>query len=784
MKRMAKFLDDYRTPDQRPTSNRQLVDSSRKNILPQAASSPKSDTFALRLSQDEGRATPALTHRSMSPTPTSQSHSWHKHSMRPMSLADTNNNTIGDIDTARSPTNISSCITTRSTNFQPTQVSQVEDSYWGHAPASRAQVHSEITPSPIKYKQEFFTARQFVGENESASRKPNLSQNLADSSSPSAKRQDTGNALELAGSVESYRPPATAAAETGQLKSMIYEASFGSERIGAEFHTNIATVGNVTRCDSEHGSELSRVDSQGSSLQRAISMALQEVEADRSTSSPLEKLPLEEAIAARYRQTLSEQHRSPMAELGESQTEKRKGSDQAARIEIEREVVKFDKFIPLAIHSNTSMDRTKTIEAPKSTSEQQKISEVLSTLEKVTEECSRRGHMIEAMVENAANPRAVDLAVVEALESADARSKQLEDQLRMYQTQVEEMARSLHAMRINSQIPPTQDDPTQAAPLNESDHLITASPLSRPGSATAHARRSRSRCESAGQFDTAINHALETEESFQEKVNRWDADLHSVKDAFPPKDSIRRAQEVLRRDTTSLLGAGQLSLDRSRRTLPGHGDSKAAAYSTVITPRHLQVIEPTELNKVTTPRSQAVTHAQTIRSGSQNNLESPQNHRSKVDFTAHPSEQQAAADSSSRVRPLTAAMMPDALDCQKSAGEKIFHRLQLSRIEQLGQVELANLVKNILIQLDVPYDDDLTSTVTTLGAKLEADTRVHDALWHETTKLRAFAEDVHGTLYGGDHIEGAVTSPKCLQNMHHRVEKLQRALYRSRERHA
>lgn len=129
-------------------------------------------------------------------------------------------------------------------------------------------------------------------------------------------------------------------------------------------------------------------------------------------------------------------------------------------------------------------------------------------------------------------------------------------------------------------------------------------------------------------------------------------------------------------------------------------------------------------------------------------------------------------------------MMPDALDCQKSAGEKIFHRLQLSRIEQLGQVELANLVKNILIQLDVPYDDDLTSTVTTLGAKLEADTRVHDALWHETTKLRAFAEDVHGTLYGGDHIEGAVTSPKCLQNMHHRVEKLQRALYRSRERHA
>ncbi len=50
----------------------------------------------------------------------------------------------------------------------------------------------------------------------------------------------------------------------------------------------------------------------------------------------------------------------------------------------------------------------------------------------------------------------------------------------------------------------------------------------------------------------------------------------------------------------------------------------------------------------------------------------------------------------------------------------------------------------------------------------------------ETAKLRLFAEEIHSTLYQGDHIEGSSANKKCLSDMVQRVEKLARTSIRNK----
>lgn len=134
----------------------------------------------------------------------------------------------------------------------------------------------------------------------------------------------------------------------------------------------------------------------------------------------------------------------------------------------------------------------------------------------------------------------------------------------------------------------------------------------------------------------------------------------------------------------------------------------------------------------------------------------------------------------SSVRPMTAAMMPDASDASMCPEEKLYNRLRLADVDRMDRNELGNFLKNILIQLDVPLSE-LAKTVTNLGHTVTtSQEQIPELLIAETCKLREFAENIHATLYGGSHIEGVVTSRQCLSDMYGRVGKLQRSYCRRR----
>lgn len=119
---------------------------------------------------------------------------------------------------------------------------------------------------------------------------------------------------------------------------------------------------------------------------------------------------------------------------------------------------------------------------------------------------------------------------------------------------------------------------------------------------------------------------------------------------------------------------------------------------------------------------------------------------------------------------LTPQMMPDAERIDIETEDKMYYRLQLYEVDFLCSNEIANILKNVLIQLDTPFRA-LRQSVVDNGDKLV-----------DLRQLRDFAEDVHHTLYQGDLMEDGPVDEDCLALMLSRVGKLSRAAERRRSR--
>ncbi|EMR10284.1 hypothetical protein PNEG_01547 [Pneumocystis murina B123] len=120
-------------------------------------------------------------------------------------------------------------------------------------------------------------------------------------------------------------------------------------------------------------------------------------------------------------------------------------------------------------------------------------------------------------------------------------------------------------------------------------------------------------------------------------------------------------------------------------------------------------------------------------------------------------------------RPITPQNMPDAHK-PISKAEKIYYSLQLYKIDKLCSNETSNLLKNILIQLNIPFDS-LPETITSIRYQLQ-----------QSLRLREFAEEVHLSLYEGEPMDPKLVSKKCLGDMITKVDQLARSSRRRRIR--
>ncbi|KTW29733.1 hypothetical protein T552_00940 [Pneumocystis carinii B80] len=120
-------------------------------------------------------------------------------------------------------------------------------------------------------------------------------------------------------------------------------------------------------------------------------------------------------------------------------------------------------------------------------------------------------------------------------------------------------------------------------------------------------------------------------------------------------------------------------------------------------------------------------------------------------------------------RPITPQNMPDAHK-PISKAEKIYYSLQLYKIDKLCSNETSNLLKNILIQLNIPFDS-LPETITSIRYQLQ-----------QSSRLREFAEEVHLSLYEGEPMDPKLASKKCLGDMITKVDQLARSSRRRRIR--
>ena len=578
IRKMARILDEYKSPIE--------LRGVRENLLPQAASSPKSDSG---VHQAKRVVTPSVA-RSMSPTPTSQTMSWKKHSMRPASASPHPMRSSTQIDSATSLADQSKA----GSNYQPPHLSQVEDSYWDkHA---QSKFETEITPSPLR-TQAFFTAKQFDQD----------ASNMVEALKISSPKMQS----------PSVRQPASIASLSYDSRSVSYDPTRNTDLISFAHEPSFVPAQAAERRDSLD-SELSKVDSQTTSLQRAISSALNED--PQEDTRQFSNLPVEDAIVARYRQSRNEKSFANSAAAIEDHIAlKPKGSKDHVSEPLKQSSPLIGRNSQEWQQQGNLTDKGITTQLD--VQEDSRVSSLLTTLEKVTDECSRRGKVIEAMVEHVESQP--DRAVLDELHKAQQRAEALEQQMLSYQRQIDEMKLSILSMQYRPKVP-----------------------------STIH---------------------QQAEESFHDKISRWDTSA--------PEEVIARAEAMLHQSVGS--------------------QSRAS-----------KEVERKE------------------------------------------------------VRPLTAEMMPDAKDITLCPSQKLYQRLQLDQIDNLERNEMGNLLKNILIQLDTPYDQ-LHCTVIALGDQQDANEKVI----HECIKLRNFAEKVHASLYG-DSIEGAITSKRCLTEMHDRVDRL------------
>lgn len=746
----------------------------------------------------------------MSPTPTStQSTSWHKHSVRPGSI-NGSRLTEPPVPLLSSATSASVHKTSKSnhlatseteTNFRPAHISQIEDSYWRPSEPRKEQLHpSDITPSPSRHQhQQFYTAKQFGPASSGSAPVESLRVASPDlRQSPSVRPGARLAGVDL---------PSTASwNEQNSWGSVdddpsLRDTSLRENGLTMGNRSDWATQGDVTRLSRTSESELSRIDSQATSLQRAISSALTSDphRTSDNTTGKLEVLPLEDAIVARYRQSRTDRSHNSIAaynahhlgdvdapnllpkESVEQITEPLKHASpllgrhtpSGLRLSAQAE----DLQVPTS-QNHSAMARSDCDEGNTRRDNAVEANALLAMLEKVTAECSRRGDLIDTLVAKvgASTQPPTQMHIQEVLES-DQKTRALEAKLSQYQLQMDQMYDTLIELQLSTgQNPVTVPEDPPTASRSE---RTTVPPVQSPFERTTGAIP-------VPQF-LHVDHQSsctkeDVEESYQDKIDRWNHhdDCAIAQNSNPQTDSdpLARAKAMLS-ETPAMLQTSfnstsrcEVSKETANNKARASGSSREAVRPAETSVKERSIYED---SRARANQSGELDRLDLLEKLERATAEIEQLKRLNND-QRHPNSVNRSKEST--VRPLTPDMMSDARDNRVCPEDKTYTRLRLAEIDSLTRNETGNLLKNILIQLDVPFAN-LSSSITALGARLTSnDEQVHGDLIREALKLREFAENIHATLYAGAHIEGAVTSRRCLNDMHVRIGKMQRAIAR------
>lgn len=783
---MARLLDQYKSPANQRSIDRNLliVENDKSLLIPQACSSPISSSSIFHTSRAASMDTPSPRHESSSTAkPSSHVPSWQKHSMRPMPSPharnisgstkkgedfNEHNNEHGLEHAKNSPQT-----TTNRPRFHQVQITPVEDSYWSIS-KNQAFQQNESTPSPVK-SQNFYTAKQSQRSiDESLIVESLRIPSMAYQQSPSMRRPASVASLHI-------EPMETNEDEASDKSVILSTSGRGELEREADDRTNRATQGDITRRSTSIGSELSRVNSQATSLQQAISIALNDGKTKDASAIHDEfgNLPTEDAIIARYRQSRSDRSHATIAHQTSAQDTRFPSSPGTLhfqpRMHVEQIAEPLKHASPLiGSHSqqDSDVERDNLVGRSFATpfvsdtlernANQSNTADLLNKLSEITAECIRRGDIINDRLGAAPPVEDTDTNTRAALEVAESRAALFEQQLAAHQIQMQQMKDALYDLqtqhRASLEVQASKPEKASLAAGPSADPLKQSLPNDLKARIDAHQRDKIAR-DSDIHSQSISSHPAE---SFVDKIQRWEQSFIEPEPIDTRKDSFVYMREMpVQYDHHSL----------------SPNDSRSNAYN--ITPRVTQVNDFSLASSGKLPRpSMTDTEGEIPRASLEAALRSAEAELQALKLAGH--QQQTKTSGVQRTKPLTANMMPDAGDEYICPEEKLYTRLQLNRIDTLEHNELGNLVKNILIQLDVPYDK-LAETITEFGSHLSnGEDEVHANLIQESIKLRQFAEDVHATLYSGTHIEGTITSRKCLTDMAGRVCKMQRAIERRR----
>ncbi|BFZ54553.1 hypothetical protein PYCC9005_001590 [Savitreella phatthalungensis] len=730
MRRLARMLDQYRTPSHQQSDPAIMRDVSAPNVAagpgvngdasarmgsPQAASSPRTEFGQIERSISaplpHTHMTPGVSIRSASPEQRSRSPAWHRHppgTAGHLSLRD-----LSDIDetplkariSATEPLPEDTTIMRRVRMVQEHQDDEV--SYGTNTPMDETP-SIRRTDTARRTQQPYWTAKE-------------------DLSMRPAERaiNDTAGSLHVA-SPSMYR----AGPRDHSLGSLPTESPAKEMRPSSDIGVRPA-------------SDVSRADSQATSLQQAISNALATASESGRGARPTtganslpSQTPIEDAIVTRYRQSLG---RNPLLRtpLGKAQRIA-SGSHVASassRLNIVPPVTAVgDPVKPgsplISQHAELYNDSTHTTrrDQPSKTKDEETL---LTALQAVQDECSRRGDVIDGL-ERAAEAETSRASLRQGqlkaeLAAAQATAVELEARLRGHEAEMAALRDRFEAVLRDREEEDSHRrqmiDAFEALKLNHARAMAT--PDATPPVPVYHdIDDTRAAQPSVHEMTAGIDsHA---EESLQDKMTRWQDGAASgpPEDTLAPQDSASAAPSVVLEE--------KVAIDHTEEV------------------RQLR----DQVARLTAENATLRTHAIHEEPG---------------------------------VREIAATSMPD-YDCARGVS-RTFETLHLSRIDALGHKARGNLCKNLLIQLALPYDADLATAVPNLVRRLHtaerdlAHTLAHDAhrvaddaavLVHESLKLREFAETVHATLYAETDtgIDGVIIDERCLRSMASRVHKL------------
>lgn len=804
MRRLARMLDQYRTPVNAAPMGLPAVAAStplhRQTTLPnpgvpQAASSPRSEAFADRSLRSPREPTPDLTQRSSSPIEHSHSRSWRQRPIPEITLDDISQRGEASF-LARPPAG-------ESKSTAPTPQQQARQQHALRQP--RLEEVEEVsygtstplqeTPSPMRPDsvQQYWTAKQ------------------------SARQQHDLSIIEsLRVASPSLRP---AGSVTGSLpdRSPTRHMELDDSAVDARSQHSRAP------------SDLSRVDSQETSLQAAISNALQastshdvlpSTAGGKAPSLP-SQTPIEDAIVARYRQSLGRfgqrtpqrDHREPMP---------RPLSATGSQLPTARqEPVKPGSPLVQQVEPSAAVLPASAQATPAQPVAAAASDDVIMALGTVVEECSRRGEMIEqlereAEAESSRHTTAThrlqaDLDTAQRTAQAlEARVQAYEDELQAMKAQVQTLAQQRdldtqqHRVRLAEVQTLMQEQKQQQLLQRLTEKVLT------PQSIRMQDVRRRPAIESVAdeQEDAAREHEYEQdiaavpahlsrEESLRDKMDRWNdgsnlidpalAHVHAQLQTHAPAPSPR----PLHIEPSVVMAAMPDSAPAAAlapAALQQKVNNVDASISRAQTALH-QPDPPADLlteDAARKPADKIDRHRELAYMVKENaelrallasaTLQLEANSRERAENYDRPAapasiiSAHAPADAR-RIRPEHMA------DFSVRAGRsETYDRLCLARIDALSPTACANLLKNVFVQLDIPADD-APRRVTELASRLaassataaaaaadfaaQATTRAaeDDVLRHELLKLREFADCVHATLYAGASIVAPLSLP-------------------------